>query len=185
MQSLENELNRLESELKWTQQQNGASKQYYLRKRRSGKMTRERAMELIDESNASWKKEREKVREKIKEVKDRIKRLEELSSKVTADQFADGGGIGEVIYQDKTIKVIKPFQGEPEEYKEFEVIANGETYYCDVFVNGTPPEKYENRLERVFRKLYPKIWKEYDEDYAYGGKMETGGVISKVYLLIL
>ena len=93
MQSLENELNKLESELKWTQQQNGASKQYYLRKRRSGKMTRERAMELIDQSNASWKKEREKVREKIKEVKDRIKRLEELSSKVNADQFADGGGV--------------------------------------------------------------------------------------------
>ena len=98
MQSLENELNRLESELKWTQQQNGASKQYYLRKRRSGKMTRERAMKLIDQSNTSWKKEREKVREKIKEVKDRIKRLEELSSKVTADQFAYGGGVKPVTY---------------------------------------------------------------------------------------
>ena len=101
MQSLENELNRLESELKWTQQQNGASKQYYLRKRRSGKMTRERAMELIDQSNASWKKEREKVREKIKEVKDRIKRLEELSSKVNADQFADGGEIKSIKKGDR------------------------------------------------------------------------------------
>ena len=93
MQSLENELDRLESELKWTQQQNGASKQYYLRKRRSGKMTRERAMQLIDESNASWKKEREKVREKIKEVKDKIKRLQSLSSKVSADEFSQGGGV--------------------------------------------------------------------------------------------
>jgi hypothetical protein len=90
-------------------------------------------------------------------------------------KMSTGGGVGEVIYQDKTIKVIKPFKGEPEEYKEFEVIANGETYHCDVFVNGNPPEKYESRLERVFRKLYPKIWKEYDEDYAYGGKMKTGG----------
>jgi hypothetical protein len=96
MQSLENELDRLESELKWTQQQNGASKQYYLRKRRSGKMTRERAMQLIDESNASWKKEREKVREKIKEVKDKIKRLQSLSSKVSADEFSQGGGVGQM-----------------------------------------------------------------------------------------
>lgn len=95
MQDLENELSRLESELKWTQQQSSVSKQYYLRKKRSGKMTREKAMKLIDESAASWKREREKVRQKIQEVKDRIKRLEELSSKINADQFANGGGLNE------------------------------------------------------------------------------------------
>jgi hypothetical protein len=50
-------------------------------------------MQLIDESNASWKKEREKVREKIKEVKDKIKRLQSLSSKVSADEFSQGGGV--------------------------------------------------------------------------------------------
>lgn len=164
MQSLENELKGLESELKWTQQQNGASKQYYLRKRRSGKMTRERAMELIDQSNASWKKEREKVREKIKEVKDRIKRLEELSSKVNADQFAYGGGVGEV-------KGKQPM-------KNLEFSSKRVSYAHQIAKSGKRPtdeqvkQAYLSNIEDG--RFLENVQKNWDK------KMETGGAVDDV-----
>jgi hypothetical protein len=83
-----------------------------------------------------------------------------------------GGGVDDkgVIYDTKTMKIEKIFDGPVKEYKEFKVTAGDKVFYCDVYVNGSAPENLMEKLERIFRKKYPEAY----EDYARGGMTEHG-----------
>jgi hypothetical protein len=102
---------------------------------------------------------KEEANEMINEYKNRNKKLK-------------GGGVDDkgVIYDTKTMKIEKIFNGPVKEYKEFKVTAGDKVFYCDVYVNGSAPENLMEKLERIFRKKYPEAY----EDYAHGGMTEHG-----------
>jgi len=93
MHNLEFELQSAENTLKWTQQQTGVTNQFYKRKVQSGRMTRQRANELIKQASESWARERENQRQKIKEIKDKIERLILLKQNIETGKYEDGGNI--------------------------------------------------------------------------------------------
>jgi hypothetical protein len=146
-------------------------------------LNEEEMSELIDMKKASKIAEEEYgefgfttlEEDEMKEIIDNNPSLMLRKQTTSKDKKSNPSDTKGIIYDTKTMKIEKIFDGPVDEGKEFKVTAGDNVFYSDVYTNGSVPEKYYDKLERIFTKLYPEAY----EDYMDGGKMANGGGIDE------